>query len=167
MKDINFNDALSTVYDHLKNGGVFLTVAGEPANTMTIAWATMGYCWNKPVFVALVRPQRHTYPLLMKSGAFTISVPTRNPLKKELAFAGSKSGRDLNKFDGHGLTAAPAQEVGAPIIAECGLHLECRVLLKQDMTADQMSPSIIDMTYRAGDFHTMFYGEIVRAYTTD
>ena len=167
MKELKFTDVMGTITEKLKNGGIFLTVPGEPANTMTIAWATMGFCWNRPVFVCLVRPQRATYPLLVKSGEFTISVPTNNPLKRELAFAGTKSGRDFDKFDGHGLTAAPALAVSAPIVAECGLHLECRVMLTQDMTGDQMNQTIIDSAYPEGDFHTMFYGEIVKCYTTD
>ena len=53
--------------------------------------------------------------MIKNAGEFTVSVPTKVPLAEELKFAGTKSGRDFNKFDGHGLTALPAQEVGAPI----------------------------------------------------
>ena len=119
------------------------------------------------VVIALGRTQRHSYDLLRRAGEFTVSVPTKNPLRGELLFAGTKSGRDVNKFDGHGITAIPAQAVHAPIVGECGLHFECRTLLTQDMTADQMDPALRDGVYRAGDFHTMFFGEILRCYTTD
>ncbi len=167
MKELKFQDAMGTIQEKLQHGGVFLTVAGEPANTMTIGWATMGFSWNRSIFVCLVRPQRHTYPLLVKAGEFTVSTPTRQPLKAELAFAGSKSGRDYDKFSGHGLTAQPGIAVAAPIVAECGLHLECKVLLTQDMTGDRMDPAIMQMGYPAGDYHTMFWGEIVKCYSTD
>ena len=167
MKELNYLDAIRTTTEHLQHGGVFLTVAGETPNTMTIGWGSVGCVWGKPVFTVLVRPQRHTYEMIKAAGEFTVSVPTKNALKAELAFAGTKSGRDLNKFDGHGLTAAPAQEVGAPIVAECGLHFECRTLLTQDMTPDRMDPSLAAKVYPAADFHTMFFGEIVRCYTTD
>ena len=167
MKELKFSEAMGRIQEKLANGGVFLAVAGEPANTMTIAWATMGFCWNKPVFVCLVRPQRHTYPLLVKSGEFTISAPTRAPLKAQLTFAGSKSGRDYDKFSGHGLTAQPGLAVSAPVVAECGLHLECKVLLTQDMTGERMDPAVAKMAYPARDFHTMFWGEVVRCYETD
>ena len=167
MKEISYLDAILTTTDHLQHGGVFLNVAGETPNTMTIGWGSVGCVWGKPVFMVLVRPQRHTYEMIRAAGEFTVSVPTKNPLKAELAFAGTKSGRDLNKFEGHGLTAAPALEVGAPIVNECGLHFECRTLLTQDMTPDRMDPSLVNGTYASGDFHTMFFGEIVRCYTTD
>lgn len=167
MKELRFEDVMGTIQDKLQSGGVFLSVAGEPANTMTIAWGTMGFCWNKPVFVTVVRPQRHTYPLLKKAGEFTISVPTREPLRAELAFAGSKSGRNCNKFSGHGLTARPGVAVGAPVVGECGLHLECKVRLVQAMTGDGMDPAISQSVYPTEDFHTMFWGEVVKCYNTD
>lgn len=167
MKEISYLNAIETTTEHLQHGGVFLSVGGEAPNTMTIGWGSVGCIWNRPVFMVLVRAQRHTYDLLRAAGEFTISVPTKNPLKQELAFAGTQSGRDFDKFTGHGISAAPAQLVNAPIVRECGLHFECRTLLTQDMTPDRMDPSIIQYTYRAGDFHTMFFGEILRCYSTD
>ena len=167
MKELNYLDAIRATTEQLGHGGAFLNVAGDTPNTMTIGWGSVGRVWNKPVFLVMVRPQRHTYEMIKAAGEFTVSVPTKNPLKAELAFAGTKSGRDLNKFEGHGLTAAPAQEVGAPIVQECGLHFECRTLLTQDMTPDRMDPSILNGTYPDRDFHTIFFGEIVRCYTTD
>ena len=167
MKEISYLEAIQATTDHLQHGGVFLTIGGETPNTMTIGWGSVGCVWSRPVFMVLVRPQRHSYEMLKTAGEFTVSVPTKNSLKDALIFAGTKSGRDFNKFDGHGITAAPAQAVSAPIVKECGIHFECRTLLTQDMTADQMDPSIIDYTYKAGDFHTMFFGEIIRCYTTD
>ena len=167
MKEINYLDALRTTNEHLANGGVFLSVDGETPNTMTIGWASIGYMWKKPVFTVLVRPQRHTFEMIQKAGDFTVSVPTKHPLKQELIFAGTKSGRDVNKFEGHGLTAMPAQAVKAPIVGECGLHFECRTLLTQAMTPDRMAYELRNGIYAPGDYHTMFFGEIIRCYTTD
>lgn len=167
MKEINYLDALRITNENLAGSGIFLTVGGEKPNTMTIGWASIGYMWRRPVFTVLVRPQRHTFEMIKAADSFTVSVPTKNALKKELIFAGTKSGRDYDKFDGHGLTAAPAQEVDAPIVKECGLHFECRKLLTQDMTPDRMDPELVNGIYAPGDFHTMFFGEIVRCYTTD
>ena len=167
MKEINYLDALRTTTEHLARGGVFLNIGGERPNTMTIGWASVGYMWNRPVFTVLVRPQRHSFEMIRRAGEFTVSVPTRNPLRAELAFAGTKSGRDLDKFDGHGLTALPAQAVRAPIVGECGLHFECRTLLTQDMTPDRMDAELVNGIYAPKDFHTLFFGEIPKCYTTD
>ena len=167
MKEMNYLDALHITTERLAKGGIFLNVGGETPNTMTIGWAQIGNIWNKPIFTVLVRKQRHSYEMIKNAGEFTVSVPTKVPLAEELKFAGTKSGRDFNKFDGHGLTALPAQEVGAPIIGECGLHFECRTLLTQDMTGDRMAEEVQKKCYPGEDYHTMFFGEIVRCYATD
>lgn len=167
MKALNYNDILGIMNDKLANGGIFLTVGGEKPNTMTIGWAYMGYSWRKNMFVAMVRPQRHTFDILEKTGEFTVSIPTKDPMKAQLGFAGTASGRDGDKFDGHGLTAAPAQQVNAPIIGECGLHIECRVISKQYLSGENMLDAVKDRNYAEGDFHMLYFGEIVACYSTD
>lgn len=167
MKKIDYQKALPHTLEKLAHGGIFLTVNGEVPNTMTIGWATAGHIWNRPVFVVLVRPQRHSYEMLKKAGEFTISVPTSHSLTKALAFAGTASGKDVNKFEGHGLTAFPGIQTETPIIQECGLHFECKTLLTQDITGEQMDLAVLDKCYPARDFHTLFFGEILECYTTD
>lgn len=167
IREISYLDGIAHTLDKMAHGGVFLSVGGARPNTMTIGWGWIGYCWKKNVFAVVVRPQRFTYAPLIEQGAFTVSVPTVNSLRSELAFAGSHSGRDVDKFSGHGLTALPARAVSAPIIAECGLHFECRTLLTQDMTPDRMDAAVTDACYPQRDFHTMFFGEILSCYRTD
>ncbi len=167
MKRLNYEEAMALTAQRMVNGGVFLNVGGEKPNTMTIGWAAMGCVWSRPVLTVLVRPQRHTYELLKGTNEFTVSVPTTRDIKEQLSFAGTHSGRDVDKFNGHGITAAPAQAVNAPIVRECGLHFECRILLRQDMTGDRMDGSLRAKVYPTGDYHTMYFGEIVDCYTTD
>ena len=167
MKEIPYTDAMAVAMQKLTHGGAFLSVAGPTPNTMTIGWASIGFFWNRPVLMAVVRKSRHTLGLLEAAGVFTVSVPTKNPLKAELAFAGTASGRDVDKFSGHGLTPARARTVDAPIVAECALHFECRVRLTQDMTPDRMDQAVLKTAYPRGDLHTMFFGEILRCYEAD
>ena len=168
MKELNYNDILPILNEKLANGGVFYTVNGEKGpNTMTIGWAYMGTSWRKNIFIAMIRPQRYSFGLTEESGEFTVSIPTTDPLKKQLAFAGTESGRDVNKFEGHGLTAVPAQKVGAPIIGECGLHIECKVVSKQLLSGDNMNADVHDRCYPADDYHMLYFGEVVACYSTD
>ena len=167
MKEMNYLDVMGYATEKMSKGGVFLTVPGDTPNTMTIGWGWIGYCWKKPVFTVVVRPQRHTYEMIKKAGCFTVSVPTGDPLAKQLAMAGTQSGRDIDKFSGHGITAAPAQQVDAPIVAECGLHFECRTLMTAMMPGDAMDDEVHARCYPEDDFHEMFFGEIVACYATD
>ncbi|MEN6327769.1 MAG: flavin reductase family protein, partial [Syntrophomonas sp.] len=73
--------------------GAFLSVrSGEEINTMTIGWGAIGFMWQKPVAVVLVRYSRYTYELLQKAQEFTLSIPLDSEMKKPLAIAGSSSG---------------------------------------------------------------------------
>ena len=167
MKELNYNDILGKMNEKLANGGIFLTVGGDKPNTMTIGWAYMGTSWRKNIFIAMVRPQRHTFDILEKTGEFTVSIPTNDPLKAQLAFAGTASGRDVDKFDGHGLTAVPGHKVAAPVIGECGLHIECKVVSKQYLAGNDMIDDVKDRCYPESDFHMLYFGEVVDCYSTD
>ena len=167
MTDRNYLEMLEPAMEALSKGRAFLTVNGETPNTMTIGWGTIGYIWGKPVFMVVVRPQRHTYGLIESAKEFTVSIPTHNDLTEQLRFAGTESGRDVNKFRGHRLTAVPGKAVNTPVIKECGLHFEMKTLLTQKMTPDQMDAVTLNKCYPARDLHTMYFGEIVACYTTD
>ncbi|MHA1388997.1 MAG: flavin reductase family protein [Candidatus Thorarchaeota archaeon] len=41
-------------------------------------------------------------------------------------FAGSKSGRDFDKFSECGFTPEPASKIKAPMIRECPINIECK-----------------------------------------
>ena len=97
---------------------------GKP-NIITIGWAGT-VCTNPPMVSISVRPERYSYPLLKETGEFVINLTT-----KELTYAadycGVKSGRDVDKFKELQLTALPAEKVGAPLIAESPVNIECKV----------------------------------------
>lgn len=99
---------------------------GGEKNIITIAWA--GTICSDPAMVSIsVRPERYSYDMIRDTGEFVINLTT-----KKLAFAtdwcGVKSGRDVDKFEAMGLTAAPGKVLKyAPIIGESPVNLECRV----------------------------------------
>lgn len=95
------------------------------ANIFTVAW-TGTVCSDPPMVSISVRPQRYSHSLIRDAGEFVINLTTRS-----LAFAtdycGVKSGRDVDKFREMKLTALPAKKVGAPLIGESPVNIECRV----------------------------------------
>lgn len=145
-------------------GGIFLCVGGSTPNVMTVGWGGYNFYWRKHIFVAPVRPQRFTYPILQAQREFTLSVPQPGTMKEALMKAGTLSGRDVDKFQAIGLQTAKAREMDACVISGCALYLECRVLAQNDFINERTDPAVIDFTYSAGDFHTLFYGEIIACY---
>ncbi|MHC4480113.1 MAG: flavin reductase family protein [Planctomycetota bacterium] len=103
---------------------------------------TLGECFNvsvrKPVIVGIaIRTATYSHGLIRRQGEFTVNLPTVELMRKVDAI-GMLSGRDCDKFERFGLTPLPAREVAPPLVAECPLNLECRVLSEQEVGDHQL-----------------------------
>jgi flavin reductase (DIM6/NTAB) family NADH-FMN oxidoreductase RutF len=54
-------------------------------------------------------------------------------LLRETDLCGTRTGRDTDKFAETGLTPVPADRVRPPLIKECPLNVECRLLSVQEI----------------------------------
>ncbi|WP_338433477.1 flavin reductase family protein [Clostridium tyrobutyricum] len=170
MKHINleFTESLDKAIKHLRKQGAFLTAKiDDRVNTMTIGWGSVGIAWGKSIFTLFVRESRYTHEFVEKSGEFTISIPVNDDLKKALAFCGVKSGRDYDKIKECHLKLVPGEVISTPVIQGCGIYFECKTLYKQQMKADFLDKKINSQSYADGDYHTIYYAEIVNCYTLD
>ena len=61
----------------------------------------------------------------------------------------------------------PSRQVRPPIIAECVVHYECRTLHRNDVVPEALVQAVLDDAYAAGDFHRVYFGEIVAAYADE
>ena len=166
MREIPLSEAAPLLEKQMAEGGVFMcTAAGGVQNVLTIGWGGLNVFFGHPCILAPVRESRHSFTLLAQNPAFTLSVPLHD-MKEQLAVAGSKSGRDMDKFSGHGMTAAPAQVVNVPIVAECELHIECEPMGTLTQSADTLPQDVLDRFYASRDMHTFFLGKVVKCYYT-
>lgn len=155
--------------DHL-TPGVFLTSAAEgKRNTMIIGWGGITLVWGRPVMMVLIRNLRSTHELVEKSGQFTVSVPGKRDLSAEIKTCGTQSMRELgDKFTYCCLTPVPGRRVDVPVIGECDLHYECRVLYRQDLRFEEIPDFIKKSYYDRYPYpegnHTLYFGEIVDSY---
>jgi flavin reductase (DIM6/NTAB) family NADH-FMN oxidoreductase RutF len=164
---MEYSNVPYTTYLHrtlslLRGPGLLLVAAGADGkpNAMTIGWGTIGVIWSKPIFTVLVRPSRYTYKLLQESDSFTVCVPSRT-LHEAVDFCGTRSGRDYDKFKECELTALPSTQVSAPGVAGCPLIYECQVVHTNDVVPANLTEEIKTRAYPGGDFHRIFYGEIL------
>ncbi len=159
-----WHDDADLILERLSKGA-FVTVSdGERENAMTIAWGSLGYLWNRPVFTLYVRPSRYTDELLRRSDSFTVSIPEAGAYREALSLCGSRSGRDLDKVEASGLKCISSERVAAPTLLIAGRHLECRVLQREGFDGDSIPRSVQEGHYPTGDFHHIYYGEILRTY---
>lgn len=167
---IHYTDYFAECMLRMREDGLLLVGAmpdGRP-NVMTIGWGTIGSIWGHPMFTILVRPSRYTYGFLEANADFTVNVPpTTQEMSDIVAFCGTASGRDADKFKEMGLIATPGQKVRAPIVEQCVIHYECRTVHRHDLVPDALAPEIRSNSYRASDFHRVYYGEILAAYADE
>ncbi len=105
---------------------VLLSVVGEDRpNIITLSWVA-NVCSNPPSIVAGIRPQRHSYEMVKNAGDFVLNIPSIDQIDAA-EFAGTKSGREFDKFKECNLTPVPATKVNSPMIEECPINIECKV----------------------------------------
>ena len=98
----------------------------ENSNIITVGWT--GIINTHPPRVSIaVRPTRHSYQIIKDSGEFIIHL-TLAKLIRECDYCGIFTGAKVDKFAKTGLHKVPASAVACPLIEECPLALECKVI---------------------------------------
>ena len=97
----------------------------EESNIITVAWT--GIINTDPAMCYIsVRPTRHSYEMIKKTGEFVINLTT-----KDLAYAtdwcGVKTGAKVDKFKEMKLHKEKANFVKCPLIKESPVSIECKV----------------------------------------
>jgi flavin reductase (DIM6/NTAB) family NADH-FMN oxidoreductase RutF len=92
---------------------------------------------------------RACYSLINETKEFGLNVPTTK-LVDAITKAGTTHSDEVDKFAETGLTPIESRKISAPLIGECFLNIECKVL-EQFVTGD----------------HTVFVAEPVAAYMDD
>jgi len=98
---------------------------GKP-NAMTAAWVA-NICFEPVTAVVGIRDTRYTFELIKKSGVFGINIPNAK-IAKKIDYFGIVSGRDHDKFKETGLTVFKGKELLVPLIVECPINIECKVI---------------------------------------
>lgn len=149
-------EALNTAF----NTGAFV-VSGD--NVMVASWGFVGVMWGKKIFIAPIRDSRYTKEFIDKTGEFTVSVPKQGGMKYAIAFCGSKSGRDFDKWKEAGLERIKAKSVGTSVVGGCEKYFECKVIGALSMKDMDIS-AFKERWYPTMDMHNFYFGEIIEEY---
>ncbi|MFO8007037.1 MAG: flavin reductase family protein [Candidatus Brocadiia bacterium] len=167
LKKTDYRENLDDTLERMQSYGLLLTSTapqeGGQDNVMTIGWGSAGIIWGRPMFLVYVRPSRYTFGYVEATGEFVVNVPT-DEMADICLECGRLSGRDVNKFVKLNLTREPARRVRPPLIAECVRHYECIVRHRNDVVDAAIDDQIRADCYAEGDFHRVFFGEIVVAH---
>jgi flavin reductase (DIM6/NTAB) family NADH-FMN oxidoreductase RutF len=154
-----FLDELNKAF---RSGGAFLLVDKNP---MTIGWGMLGTMWYQDVMTIMVRPSRYTYKLLEKNKRFSVSVPKVAEFKEELAFCGSKSGRDVDKLKECKLELMDGKNKGIKIIKNCSIYYECEIVHECMMDKTTVKDeSVLKYYPEQKNFHKFYHAKILNCY---
>lgn len=98
----------------------------EKPNIATVAWTGIVNSEPPMTYISL-RPSRHSHAIISETGEFVINLTTAT-LAKATDACGVYTGAKMNKFKAYSLTAEPSSKIGAPMLAQSPISLECRVM---------------------------------------
>ena len=146
------------------NGGVLCTVvdkAGEQ-NVLTLGWGLVGPNYHgHPIFAIAVTPFRYSWRFLEEVSEFVIAVPS-DDLRAAADLCGTRSGRDLDKFEAAKLTRVPSVHVRAPSILECPINVECRGYTRVAPPHTLLTPEHRQRPLEQQ--HTIYFAEVLGTY---
>jgi flavin reductase (DIM6/NTAB) family NADH-FMN oxidoreductase RutF len=125
--------------------GLIVSADGNGKPNIMTAGEIFNISLRNPCIIGIaLRKATYSHGLISQTGEFTANIPT-GELLTQIDGIGLVSGRDgRDKFADFGLSPLPSMTVKPPIIAECPVNLECKVL------------SITEV----GD-HELFLGEVL------
>lgn len=136
--------------------------AAATYNFMTVAWGGLGFMWERPLAVIVVRPSRYTYEFVERYPDFTLNL-FPELYAEQVAWCGAHSGREVDKVKHTGLTPTAGRRVASPVFAEAELVLECRKSYFSDFEPARFVADYIAGHYPKKDYHRMYFGEILAA----
>lgn len=125
--------------------GLIVSVDKDKKPNVMTAGEVFNISLKNPCIIGIaLRKATYTHGLIVESQEFTVNFPTVAMIDK-MDLVGTISGRNgFDKFAEYGLTKVTSDVVNSPIIAECPVNLECKMLSVQEV----------------GD-HDLFLGEVV------
>jgi len=159
IRDLSFNP-----FSKIGKEWMLITAGNEDNfNTMTASWGGLGVLWNKDVAFTFIRPCRYTFEFTEREEYFSLCFFPES-FKNALMLCGRKSGRDCDKIKESGLT--PTFIDGVPCFEEASLVLICKKMYSQKMDESFVFCDEVRTHYGENEpYHTLYVGEIIKAYT--
>jgi flavin reductase (DIM6/NTAB) family NADH-FMN oxidoreductase RutF len=120
---------------------------GNP-DVMPAGWS-MPTSGTPPMLAVSIGLERYTHNLITETGEYVVVFPSEK-MKNLIDYAGSCSGRDVNKFTEYGIRTMQSKYVRPPLIKDAVACFECKVRGK----------------LLSGD-HTIFAGEVLASYVSE
>lgn len=108
---------------------VVLVTTQDKKNQANIITLTLvgGICWNPPIIGIGIGVNQYSKGLVEQLGEFVVNIPSAEMIE-DVEYCGLVSGREIDKFANTGFTPVSSTKVKPPMIKECLMNLECKVI---------------------------------------
>ena len=143
---------------------LLLTAEGADgrANVMTVGWGGIGYFWGVPVVFYGIRPERYTFPFAEEGSNVSLCAFSEE-YAGALAYCGTHSGKEGDKWSGAGLTRIRTPD-GITAVAEAQLIITATKSYAMRLSEDGFFNKDHLTWYREGGYHTVYFSRIRHIY---
>ena len=149
--DFNFAERVA------KSALLTATKKNGEMNTMTVSWGGSGVLWGKEVCFVFVRPERYTFEFCENGEMMSLSFFGKER-QETLALCGTKSGRDVDKFEACDLKYGTSH--GACVFDDAEITVILKKLYAQDIDEGCFVSEVAAPFYQNGGYHRMYICEI-------
>ena len=117
----------------------------DKPNFMAVAWG--GIANGEPPMISVaIRHSRHTYRGIKQNSTFSVNIPSSD-MVREADYCGITSGSKVNKVEVCRFTVFYGKLGNAPLIEQCPINLECKVMHILDLGSHALVVGRIEETY--------------------
>ncbi|MDY6916147.1 MAG: flavin reductase family protein [Candidatus Cloacimonadota bacterium] len=141
MNRIDFSEAIKHVKNPAKITLAIMKTPKDNFNMITLEWF-MRTSIKPAMFAISIGHTRYSYECLQQTDSFNLCFPSAQ-MASTARIAGSKSGRDIDKFEVINEQWFPGRFRGLPVFKKAAANFECEIVTQ----------------VRSGD-HTIYVGEV-------
>lgn len=119
-------------------------VSGQP-NFLAVAWS--GIANGEPPMVSVaIRHSRYSHEGIQREGVFSVNIPSTD-IVRQADYCGLLSGNRVDKVAACGFEVFYGGLSGAPLIKQCPVNLECRLVNSLDLGSHSLFIGRIEETH--------------------
>jgi len=131
---VSFNSSKSVLAQFVSLSPITLVTTVCPKGTPDVAAKTQSLPVGREgnLFLFVCTPEHRTYHNVRATKEFVVNYPPQEIIEKIGLTASIFEDENIDKISRIGLTAIPSMKVKPPRIAECSVHLECKLVEIRD-----------------------------------
>lgn len=107
---------------------ILVSCRGKNGENNALAVAYCGNCsFDPPMVMVGIVPSRYSYHMIKETGCFVVNLVEKS-YKQVFDYLGSHSKRDGDKLAAMHVRLQEGQKVNAPVLADCPVNIECKVV---------------------------------------